>query len=378
MSYRHGGNLRELAVRIGLGESDVCDFSANINPLGPPDWLRSAVSRAVDSAVHYPDPDCRTLVKAIADDYGIPAGQILVANGSSEIIGAIPRSLGLKHAVIPVPAYSDYCIACELSGMTVEKPEMAASGDLTLDLDALSDRICGRQLVFIANPNNPTGLSLETDKLRSLAGEHSDTVFVVDEAFMDFLADGESLIGDRPANVVVLRSMTKFYAIAGIRLGFAVGSEEIIGQIRKYMTPWSVNAIAQQVGVRAIADKQYAARTIAAVAYERQWLYEELSGIGGLYVYPGRANFLLTKIPGSDMNAKVLAARLLERDAIAIRVCDNFDGLDDSYFRVAVKGRDDNERLVGAVRRELGGPVKLPSARSKPAIMFQGCSSSAG
>ncbi|MCK5172977.1 MAG: cobyric acid synthase [Planctomycetes bacterium] len=378
MSYRHGGNLRELAARIGLGESDICDFSANINPLGPPDWLRSAVSRAVDSVVNYPDPDCRALVKAIADDYGIAAGQILVANRSAEIIGAIPRALGLKHAVIPVPAYSDYCAACELSDMTVEKPDMGVSGDLNLDLDALANRICGRQLVFIANPNNPTGLPLETDKLRALAKKHGSTVFVVDEAFMDFLADGESLIGNRPANVIVLRSMTKFYAIAGIRLGFAVGDEEIIGQIRKYMTPWSVNAIAQQVGVRAIKDKQYAARTIAAVTNNRQWLYEELSGVRGLYVYPGRANFLLVKITGLEMSARVLAERLLEKDAIAIRVCDNFDGLGDSYFRVAVKTRDDNSRLVGAIKRELNQPVKLPSVKKKPAIMFQGCSSSAG
>ena len=118
MNYKHGGNLRELAAKIGLGESDICDFSANINPLGPPDWLRSVISRAVDSVGNYPDPNSKKLVKAIADHYKISEEEILVANGSAEIIGAIPRDFGLRRAVIPVPAYTDYDAACGLAGMT--------------------------------------------------------------------------------------------------------------------------------------------------------------------------------------------------------------------------------------------------------------------
>ena len=378
MNYKHGGNLRELAGKIGLSESDICDFSANINPLGPPDWLRSVISRAVDSVVNYPDPNCKKLVETIADHYNIVKEEILVANGSAEIIGAIPRALGLKRAIIPVPAYSDYCTACELAGMSVEKLDMAASEDLTLDFDALGDRIKSQELVFITNPNNPTGLSLEAKKLREFVKKHDDTVFVIDEAFVDFLVDGQSLISGRPANVIVLRSMTKFYAIAGIRLGFAVGSEELIGQVRKQITPWSANVFAQEVGIRAIEDKQYAAESIEIVNRNRQWLYQELSKINGLYVYPGKANFLLAKTSNANINASVLASRLLEKDAIAIRVCDNFDGLDKNYFRVAVKTQDENQRLVEAISREFGRPIKLPATKKKPAIMFQGCSSSAG
>ena len=378
MNYKHGGNLRELADKIGLSESDICDFSANINPLGPPDWLRPVISRAVDSVVNYPDPYCKKLVKAIANHYNIAEEEILVANGSAEIISAIPQALGLTRAVIPVPAYSDYEAACELAGMSIEKLDMTTSENLTLDLDVLENSIKGRELVFIANPNNPTGLSLDVNKLREFIKKHNDTVFAIDEAFIDFLKDGQSLISGRLANVIVLRSMTKFYAIAGIRLGFAVGSEELIGQIRKYITPWSVNAFAQQVGIRAIQDKQYAAKTVEIVTLNRQWLYEELSKINGLYVYPGQANFLLVKIANAQINAKLLATRLLETDAIAIRVCDNFDGLDENYFRVAVKSQDDNQRLVEAISRELGQLVKVPTLKKKPAIMFQGCSSSAG
>ncbi len=316
MNYKHGGNLRELADKIGLNESDICDFSANINPLGPPDWLRSVISRAVDLVGNYPDPNCKKLVKTIANHYNIAEVEILVANGSAEIISAIPQALGLTRAVIPVPAYNDYEAACELAGMTVEKLNMAASENLTLDLNALADSVKGGELVFIANPNNPTGLSLDANKLRELIKKHNDTVFAIDEAFIDFMVEGQSLISDRLANVIVLRSMTKFYAIAGIRLGFAVGSRELIGQIRKHITPWSVNAFAQAVGIRAIEDKQYAAESIEIVSRNRQMLYRELSKINGLYVYSGQVNFLLVKISNAKINAPVLASRLLEKDSI--------------------------------------------------------------
>ena len=378
MNYKHGGNLRELADKIGLSESDICDFSANINPLGPPDWLRSVISRAVDSVVNYPDPNCEKLVKAIADHYNIGKEEILVANGSAEIISAIPLALSLTRAVIPVPAYNDYEATCELAGMSIEKLDMTASGNLTLDLGIMSNCIKGGELVFIANPNNPTGLTLDVSELREFAKKYNDTIFVVDEAFIDFVVDGQSLVSDRPDNVIVLRSMTKFYAIAGIRLGFAVGPRELIGQIRKYITPWSVNAFAQEVGVRALEDKEYIAKTVEIVTLNRQWLYKELSRINGLYVYPGQANFLLVKITKAQINAKLLAGRLLEKDAIAIRVCDNFDGLDENYFRVVVKSQNDNHRLVEAISRELGQSVKVSTSKKKPAIMFQGCSSSAG
>lgn len=378
MNYKHGGNLRELAAKIGLSESTICDFSANVNPLGPPAWLRPVISKAVDSVVNYPDPNCKKLVKTIADHYNIAQEEILVANGSAEIIGVLPQALGLKRAVIPVPTYSDYCTACEIAGMTVEKFNMTASKGLTLDLDALTDHIKGGELIFIASPNNPTGLSLDASKLREFARKHNDTIFAVDEAFIDFVVDGKSLISDRPDNVIVLRSMTKFYAIPGLRLGFTVGSEKIVEQIRKYIAPWSVNVFAQEVGVRAIEDKQYVAESIEIVSRNRQWLYRELSRINELYVYPGQANFLLVKIETATINALLLASRLLEKDSIAIRVCDNFDGLDKSYFRVAVKTRDENQRLVEAVSREFGQQIKLPVTKKKPAIMFQGCSSSAG
>jgi cobyric acid synthase CobQ len=172
--------------------------------------------------------------------------------------------------------------------------------------------------------------------------------------------------------------MTKFYAIAGMRLGFAVGDKALVEQIRKYIAPWPVNVFAQKVGIRAIGDKAYAAKTIKIVTCNRQWLYKELSKIDGLFVYPGQANFLLVKITNAKIKAQQLADRLLKEDAIAIRVCDNFDGLDGSFFRVAVKTGQENNRLTEAISREMNQPTKKLTLKKKPAIMFQGCSSSAG
>ncbi|MBW8016162.1 MAG: cobyric acid synthase [Planctomycetes bacterium] len=378
MNYKHGGNLRELASKAGLSESDICDFSANINPLGPPAWLRPVISRAVDSVVNYPDPKCKKLVKTIADHLNVAHEEILVANGSAEIISAIPQALGLTRAIIPVPAYNDYAVACELAGMSVEKLDMTATEKITLDMDILGNRLKGRELVFIANPNNPTGLPIDTSKLREFTKKHKDTTFVVDEAFIDFMVDEQSLLFNRPSNVIVLRSMTKFYAIPGLRLGFAVADKKIVEKIRKFIAPWPVNSFAQEVGVRAIEDMQYAAESVELVSENRQWLYREISKINGLYVYPGQANFLLIKISNANINAPALANRLLEKDCISIRVCDNFERLDKSYFRVAVKTQDDNQRLVEAIGREFGQSVKYSVSKKKPAIMFQGCSSSAG
>lgn len=378
MNYKHGGNLRELAALVGRKEADICDFSANINPLGPPDWLRSVISRTIDSVVNYPDPDCKKLVGVIAEKFGISSDEIVIGNGTSDIIRVLPLVLGARRAVIAVPSYVDYSLSCQRAALTVEKINMAVSTDMELDWDILDDHIKGGEIVFLANPNNPTGLWIDANKLRTLAQKRSDTIFVIDEAFIDFIEDADTLICRRPGNIIVLRSMTKFYAIPGIRLGFAVANTKNAQKLRDFLAPWSVNSFAQTVGVKLLTDKDYAAATIETVNKNRQWLCTELSTIKGLYVYPGRANFLLVKITDSGVNASELAEKLIKDESIAIRVCENFDGLDKSFFRVAVRNKKDNERLVCTIRKARGHAGKLVCRKTKPAIMFQGCSSSAG
>jgi cobyric acid synthase CobQ/L-threonine-O-3-phosphate decarboxylase len=378
MNNEHGGNIRKLALSAGRPPEELLDFSANINPLGPPDWFRSLISSRLSSLVHYPDPDSSSLKALISDHYGVKEEDVLVGNGSTEIIHSLPRALPIDRALIPVPSYSDYVNAVELAGKLVEKIFLKEEEAFQLDFSLLNRKISSGQLVFIGQPNNPTGLLVDPVALRTLALKHPSTLFVIDEAFFDFTEEAESLIGNRPSNVIVLRSFTKFYAIPGLRLGFAIAEPNLIQKIKKSMPLWSVNALAQAVGEHAIQDHAYAVRTTAFVRQQREFLLDEMQSIPGLTVFSGQANFLLVRLDRQDVDGPALARQMLS-SAIAIRVCDNFDGLDKRFFRIAVRSEEENLKLLRSLRKALN--VSLPSRmdhQKTPAVMFQGTSSNAG
>ena len=377
MARGHGGNVWKLAAERGCEPGDILDFSANINPLGPPEWLRPLVSRRLESVVHYPDPAASDLVEALARRHGVDPNTIVAGNGASEILFALPRVLDAARAVVPVPSYIDYARAARLGGLDVESLPLAESREFALDLPALEERLRGDEAVVLGQPNNPTGLVVDPDELRQCAVRDPGTTFVVDEAFLDLVEECDTLIRGRPANVVVLCSMTKTYAIPGLRLGYAVAEAETISRLRQALAPWSVNVLAQAVGAAAIRDEDYLQRTRAYVSEQREQLRGELSRVPELTVYPGRANFLLVRIDRGDADANALADTLLS-EGIAIRVCDNYEGLDARFFRVAVRTADENERLCRAVRSALGQPARRSARKRTPAIMFQGTSSNAG
>jgi len=299
---------------------------------------------------------------------------VIAGNGSAEILALLPRVLNKPRAVIPVPAYVDYARSAALGGMSVESLPMSEATGFTLDFTAFEKRLRGEEAVFIGRPNNPTGLVCEAAALRELAARHPETLFVVDEAFGDFVEGFESLTRERPANVVVLLSLTKAFAIPGLRLGCAVADVALAARIRELLPPWSVNTLAQAVGVAALQDSDYLDRTRLLVREEREALAAQLGALPGLHVYPGEANFLLVR---TETDAPELAARLL-REGIAIRLCTNFEGLDARFFRVAVRTAGENARLCNALRCALGGSkAKMPKRRAAT-IMFQGTSSNAG
>ena len=355
----HGGNLRKLAEAAGLSPADILDFSANINPLGPPEWLRTLISSRVESLAHYPDPDCENLLQAAAVRYGVKAEEIIAGNGSTEIIHLLPRVVTARRAVVAVPAYVDYALAAALAGLPVERIPLAEERDFRPDPEAIDRFLRDGDLFFAGQPNNPTGLLWDADELRRLARRHPAATFVIDEAFADFVPGMDSLTRRRPLNVVVLLSLTKFFAVPGIRLGCAVAAESLIARIKAAMPPWTVNTLAQIIGAAALADKAYAEKTRAYIEQVRETLARELASLGGLYVYPGEANFLLVKVTRRDIDAPELAGKLLRR-GIAIRVCDNFDGLDGRFFRVAVRTGEENRRLCQAIREVMKQTETLP------------------
>ena len=376
-TFHHGGNLRQLAQSVGLAAGDILDFSANINPLGPPEHLRQLISRTVQDLVHYPDPDCIALLKSASAFYGVAEAEIIAGNGSTEILYLLPRAFSATRAVVPVPAYADYARASELSGLVVEKFPLREQDHFRLDLDALEKRLQGNELVFLGQPNNPTGMYADADSLRNLAKNNAKSIFIVDEAFADFIEGMDRLTRLRPANLIVLLSLTKFFAIPGIRLGLAVADRDIIARLRALTPPWSVNTFAQAIGEAALADRQYTEKTRTYVQAARRQLSESLQSLEGLTVFPGQANFLLVRIDRHDTDAPALARRLLNQ-GIAVRVCENFDGLDSRFFRIAVRTDRENERLLSALSDVFGAARKPAKQRRTPAVMFQGTSSNAG
>ena len=376
MMERHGGNITKLAAAAGRPAGEILDFSANINPLGPPEWLRPLISSLLSSLVHYPDPDCTDLVRAFSERFGVSADEVLMGNGETELLYLLPRVLGKRRAVIPVPAYSDYSASAELSGMVVERLPLREERAFIPDIAEIEPVLRGDEVVFLGRPNNPTGHFIPADVLRQLTGRHPSTIFVIDEAFADFVAEESLLAKERAGNLIVMRSFTKFYAIPGLRLGAVVADREIIRRLRDLAPPWSVNTLAQAVGAAALRDAKYAKETRRFVSERREALTGELQIIQGLTVYSGTANFLLIRIDRGDVSAVELARRLLE-DGIAVRVCDNFAGLDGRFFRVAVRTAEENGRLGLFLRKIFGGTRKI-AARRTPVIMLQGTGSNAG
>lgn len=377
---RHGGDLRRLAERAGCAPDAVLDFSASLNPVGPPPWLGRELTRATAAVCAYPDPESTELLLAAGAHYQVSPGQVVAGNGASELIYAAARLHQAGRAVIPVPAYGDYARACCLAGLEVEYLPLDESRNWALDLDRLRECLREPALVFLGHPNNPTGSTLPVSELRRLIQERPDSLFVVDESFADFTPGLPRFVRDRPANVVVLVSMTKFYAIAGLRLGLAFGTPELVMALRRQLPDWTVNSLAQRVGWRCLQDLPYGEYTRSEVGRLRGELAAGLGRLPGLKTYPSAANFLLYRLERRGGLVGSLAERLL-RERIAIRPCENFQGLDERYFRVAVRSQTENDQLLRAMERVLGmaRPIlRKPPRQRKPAIMLQGTCSNAG
>ena len=377
MSTGHGGNLRELAALAGCRPDELLDFSANINPLGPPEMLRATISRGLDALGNYPDPASADLVKAASEALGCPADRIVAGNGSSQLLFALMRVIGQQRVVIPAPCYIDYAIAAHRGGKTVKTIELRFEEGFAINWQLLAENLDGTEAVVLGRPNNPTGVSFSAEVFRSFAAAHPKTLFIVDEAFIDFVTGAATLASDLPDNAVILRSLTKFYAIPGLRLGLAIAQADLAEKIRRELPPWSVNTLAQMVGIAALSETDYARRTLECVDRQREILAGELTGIDGLEVIPGQANYLLVKLGPSLPDASQLARKLLTH-RIAIRVCDNYAGLDSRFFRIAVRTAGDNQQLIAAIKSALSIAPRTARKRPTPAIMFQGTSSNAG
>lgn len=350
---RHGGldvaELESLGLRVG----EVTDFSASINPLGPSARALEA-ARGVDLAA-YPDPECRKLRQAIGRAAGVDSGCVLPGNGSTELIHLLARAFLNPGdvALIFAPTFGEYDAACRVQGVAPDTLPADAPG-FRWDLAAALERIAARRpaLAFLCNPNNPTGVYLPPDFVVAVAGALRDGggLLVLDEAYVVFTDnpwDATPLLA--LGNVVLLRSMTKDYALTGLRLGYLLAPESIIDRVRRYQYSWSVNGLAQAAGIAALSDAGPVARGREAVRVGKAYLADAARDLG-LECVVGAANFLLFRVG----DAAGVRGELLRRHKICVRDCASF-GLPE-YLRAGVRLMDDNRRLIAALRQTLGAP----------------------
>jgi threonine-phosphate decarboxylase len=347
-THEHGGNVFGIARSLGVPPEQILDFSASINPLGMAPGVGRALLDNLDRLLHYPDKDSSELKEALAAYHRVGPDQIAVANGSTEIIHLLPRAFGGRRALIVAPAFAEYAAALARCGWEIDYFTLQSEDGFALSLPALMEKLSGRyDLLFLCNPANPTGGLIPKPEIARVLAlcQGCGTFLVLDEAFIDFCEEesAKELIASAE-RAVLLRSMTKFFAIPGLRLGYAIGAPATVAAIAALQDPWSVNTAAQLAGIASLADAEYGRRTREYVEAERERLAGRLARIPGFKVFPSRANYLLVQLCNGAGVAE-LRAELLKR-GVLIRDCSNFVGLDGGFFRVAVRLREENDRLL--------------------------------
>lgn len=356
----HGGNIRQyLQGAWPKNRGGLIDFSANINPLGLSPKVKDAIIKNIQGVVHYPEPDSRSLKKSLGAFLHIDYRNIAAGNGSIELIYLIPKALRLKKVLIISPAFSEYELAARANGVKIIFLPTKEEQDFKIGLTELARLIPEVNLVFLGNPNNPVGSRLSLEELRFLVKrcKKYGTILAVDEVFMDFVPthDEDSLVFLAPRNkiILVLRSLTKFFALPGLRIGYAIGHRNLVKRISHLQYPWNINSLAQAAAEAVLKDKDYINASREYVAKEKGYLFGRLKSIAGLKVYPPSSNFILCKLEDCAIeSAKVLNARLIKK-GIVVRNCSNFRGLNQRFFRVAVRRRTENLKLIMAMKEVL-------------------------
>lgn len=340
-------------------KQDIADFSVNVNPLGLAKGVKDIIKKNIGIILRYPDPSSERLKKKLADLHGVEPENIAIGNGSIELIHLVPRAFNIRKALIAIPTFSEYEFAVNANGGMPAFFNASEEDDFRIDCAGMAGLLPRGGAFFLCNPNNPTGFLLPGREVLRLAQlcRRRRALLVLDEAFIDFVKgwDGAIVVSEavNTGSVVILRSLTKFFAMPGLRLGYAIGHKNAIRRITRLQYPWNVNGLAQLAGEKALADKDYMDRTRAFVAKERQRIFKRLADIKGLKVYTSAANFILCKLRGHSIRDSGELTRRLLRKGVYIRSCGNFRGLNNKFFRVAVRKTDENDRLIECIGKAL-------------------------
>lgn len=346
----HGGNIYKLKRDNGI---EVLDYSSNINPLGVPNSFKKAVIENFETLEKYPDIDYVELRTAIGDYNNCHIDNVVVGNGATEVLFLYMKAVKAKKVLIIAPTFAEYERAARAAGRDVKF--FPLSKDFSLNENMLLEFITDEDVVVMCNPNNPTGKFQNLEKIKKIADflERKNKKLFIDEAFIEFVDDWKDKTAFllKHKNIFILRALTKFFALPGVRLGYGLTYDEsILDEIKNIREPWSVNGVAEIAGKTMLLDTLYIHETENWIKKEKLWFYEELCKIDNIEVTPTETNFILVKLLND--NAKSFRKKMIE-NGVLVRDASNFIFLDESYIRLAIKDRKKNEQVLEALRRVL-------------------------
>ena len=342
MRLVHGGDWAGYRAEFGC---DALDFSANVSPLGLPAGVAAAITNALPTADRYPDPLCRELRAALAGAEGVPADWILCGNGAADLIFRLALAVRPRRALLPAPTFAEYEAALQTVGCAVQRVFLREENTFAVTEEFIDAVTPETDIVFLCQPNNPTGQVTPPALVERLVRRCAEcgAVLVVDECFLDFLPDRDAwtakqLLRDTP-QLIILKAFTKLYAMAGVRLGYALcGDAALLEKMRGAGQPWAVSSLAQAAGLAALQETAYAGAVRALIAEQRPRMAAGLRALD-LRVMDGQANYLLFRAT-PDFGEK------LRRRGAVVRSCANYPGLDAAWYRTAVRTAEENTRLL--------------------------------
>lgn len=351
MKLTHGGDIYSYKEKY---KEEALDYSANINPLGMPRGVKQALINSIDTWVNYPDPLCRELKKELAHFEKVKEDYLVLGNGAAEVIFKLIYAAKPKKAMVLEPTFSEYEEALKSVNAEVFYHYLKEENNFRLTEDILGALNEDLDMIFICNPNNPTGEIAEKDLLIKVMAvcKQKGIILVLDECFNDFLDEPaeytmKEFLADND-HLFILKAFTKIYAMAGVRLGYGLTSNlELINEMAKTCQPWSVSIPAQIAGIQALKEEEYLKATKVLIKEEREYLISNLKELG-FKVYGSKANYLFFSSSNDNLKAK------LEKQGIMIRDCSNYPGLKAGYYRICVKTHQDNERLINALKAVRG------------------------
>ncbi|UOF89809.1 threonine-phosphate decarboxylase CobD [Fodinisporobacter ferrooxydans] len=356
-TFGHGGDITTAAEVFGIPSSQMLDFSANINPLGPPARIMEKLPDLFRTIVHYPDSGQRMFRRVLAERLQIDQAQLLAGNGAAECMALALQGLAPARVGVVYPCFSEYEQLANAYQIPVSSCLGREENHFRPDMKELRRLIETTDLVFLGHPNNPTGMLYTQGQLEQMAewAKRYHTYLVIDEAFLDFVEPaGQPTLFHQISNnpkIVLIRSMTKFYAIPGLRLGYTIAHPSVIQQMKRKQVPWSVNQLALAVGTMCLAEQEYETVTRRLIQNEREHLCQSMRKHFGWQVWEGAANFLLTRLP-SQVTAEQFQWNM-GRKGILIRSCADYPGLTIRDVRFAVRTRGENDKLLDTISKVL-------------------------